>query len=376
MAAIGWTLTIPVPDVDDQIALGYTGIRVYTAGTEDGSYSLATTLTLVSGTYSYSYNNTTGNVGDWEKHGFYGTTPGLGPLTEPQVVGPVSVTRKAVRQGVGLRLGLCRVETVASSADGTHCLITNLIDPDASASTIANRIIRVTSGTYADQVRRIRAGSTGYAVATGILTVNRTFGGALSANDEVEIWKAVNDQDTSAMVDLEIQSARGSMSYESHLIIVTADSQSVYPLPVGVTEKTVKRIEYSARSSASTYPDDPDWRVCPFARISGTELEVGSDVYGARFGLGTGFTANTILRLTYNAMPDLLQSDSDSWNVPELTWAIAEVGVRTLARVKAASNSVPEKAMIQKDMADLQAECVSYRKFYWPTVGGTVVPAR
>lgn len=372
-AALGWSLTAPVPDVDDQIALGYTAVRFYSASSEAGSYSLASSSTLVSGTLEYTYNNTVGAAADWVQWCLYGATPGEGVRSQPQPVSPLTYSLKTIRQGVGARLGLCSVYTLASVSSSTAAIISDLIDPDASAHSVANRIVRIVGGTAIGQTRRIRTGSTGYTVASGTVTINRATSPAWVAGDEVEIWKPLNDGDSSTIVDAAITAARGSMAYEADLFIICEDSKSEYPLPVGISERMVKRVEWAARgTSTDSYPDDPDWRVVPFARVSGSPPILS--IYATEDG--ALFTADTIIRVTYFATPDRLDSDSDTWTVPDLDWAIAEAALRTVVRLSAISNSSAEKSLLKKDAADLLADCVSYRKAYWPQTAGVVVPAR
>ena len=367
---IGWSAIIPCPDVDGRLADGYTVIRIYTSASEGGTYALADTLSLVSGTYAYTTNQTAGLQSDWWQYCFYGVTPGEGPRTDPAPVGSQTYTRLQVRQAVGQRMGWCDVYTVSSATDPS-IVINDLIDPDASPHLMANRTCRVTTGTYANTIRRVRAGITGYAPSTGTITVNRNIGGNLQGTDQVELWKLKGaDRDLSAIVDQSMQSARGSLSYETTTLIVTTDDTSEYALPQGIDDTTIKRVEYAARMTASDYPDKPDWRPVGYAKANDGVLTVYYDA------AGVNFRANTVLRLTYLATPDRMDSDTDSWTVPDLDWAAAETALRAVARLKVLAPNPQEKQQYDQDAKDLLAECMPFRKLYWPQAGGIVVPAR
>lgn len=103
---LGWTITIPLPDVDQDLTDGWVSVRVYTATSENGAYSLATTISLVAGQTAYTYNNTAGAATDWVYHVLYnGVSEGTPSPVYPVSSAPV-LTLGTLRQRVADELTL------------------------------------------------------------------------------------------------------------------------------------------------------------------------------------------------------------------------------------------------------------------------------
>lgn len=104
-------LILPVADVDTIIGTAsnkFDKIRLYSASSRGGTYSLLTTITLVSGTTQYAYTDAAGTSSTWYKITFYNSvTSNETPLTEAQ---PFPATRgttslASLRQMVVRNLG-------------------------------------------------------------------------------------------------------------------------------------------------------------------------------------------------------------------------------------------------------------------------------
>jgi len=367
-AQIGPSYDIYVPEVDGLIALGYTGIRVYWATSETASPSLATTLTLVSGTYDYSYNNTSGAETDWAEHCWYGATPGEGPRSTRVPVGRPRTTRLQVRQAVGRRLRLMELQTVASSASNVKFIATALIDPDASPYRYCSWFARHAVGTFAGEIRRVRdydsAGTTtGYVPSTGEIQVGRTWGGTLGASDVVELWKPKGDEDPSAMVDEAMNRAADRMWHEEVHLFTVDDSVTEYTLPAGCYESAISSVEFAA-GQASGYPDKPLWEEVGWWEVRQSSGQNVISVYRSPMGEEL-YSGGDIIRVTYAATPDRMDSDADYWNVP-LEWAVAETALETLDILATPSGGGEEVGDADRARASLMRDVQQYRAKYMP----------
>lgn len=90
------TIRITVEDITDRLVT-YDVIRVYRSDTLGGSYTVQDTITLVAGTYHYSWEDTTGTLNHWFKYSFYNTsTTDESSLSDPFRV--EGTTRLRIRQ--------------------------------------------------------------------------------------------------------------------------------------------------------------------------------------------------------------------------------------------------------------------------------------
>lgn len=322
-AYLGSYLTAYVPDPDRQIALGYTTVRFYVASSEGGSYSIVGTATLDEDTHDYSYNHTTGLATDWFKWALYDGSS-EGPQSEAVPVGPPRATRLQIRQAVGKRLELVDVYALASASNATTAVVSELIDPDASAHSFGNRFARVVAGTAAGQTRRVRSGSTGYTVASGTIVLNRDTDPDWVAADTVEFWKADGDRDPSAAIDAIMNDIRHRLWWEDTYYFTSDASVAEYVLPAIIPREGIKRIDYVA----GTYPDEPNWRPVGWwdARLDAGALILS---LGSRHLGHAVYSGDTIFRVIYNRPGDRMDSDTDYWEVP-LEWAQMEVAYEYL----------------------------------------------
>lgn len=351
---LGATYDIYVPDPDRLIDLGYTGIRVYWAASEAGSYSLATTLTLVAGQHDYSYNKTDGLWSDWARHAYYGATPGEGTASEAVPVGPPRYTRKEVRQGVGKRLRLMEALTRTGTASATAHTFTALVDADGSTYKYCNWFLRTVSGATTETRRVRNKTNSGYAPATGIITTN-AFSATIEAAVECELWQPRGDEDISAMVDEAMNDARHRVCWESSHYLSTDSGVSEYFLPAGINGRTILDVDWAT----DTYPDKPGWEPVPYWKVS----PEGSGFLLTVLGHGLGhelLAADTVIRVRYLHYADRMDNDSDSWDVP-LEFAVAETALSLLDRIglpvgpEQASDAQRAKAEIARDLDTLRA---------------------
>ena len=359
-AVIGGSFTVYLPDDTEQIALGYTGIRIYFATSETASPTLVTTLTLVDGTYDYSYNKTDAAATDWFEWCLYGATPGEGSRSERIPIGPPQNTRKTIRQGVGTRLGLMELVT-ATGTSATVFTAPELIDLDRSVHTVGNKWARPTSGSYTSS-RRVRPGATGYSSrTTGEVTVGRTFGGTLAAATEVELWASRGERDVSAAIDEAMQRARFKLWWEETWFLTVDASISEYYAPQGMLKAGIKAVEYVT----DTYPTRPGW-----AKVGDWDLvnDGGQPLLSISStpGGNTTYSAGTIIRIVYNRFGDRMDSDTDYWNVP-LEWAIAEVAFEYLQAQIVPNGSKEDTAGVATSAAALNAEAMGHRQSYMPS---------
>jgi hypothetical protein len=369
-AVIGGSFTVYLPDDTEQIALGYTGIRIYVATSETAVAALATTLPLVAGTFDYSYNKTDANATDWFQWCLYGAAPGEGPRSQLVPIGPTRVTRLQVRQGVGK---LMRVMdgpyAIATATDSDTIVISELIDPDASAHRFANRYLRVSAGTAIGQTRRSRAANAspaGYVPSTGTMNVNRATSPAWLASDSVEIWRAKGDEDTAALVDQAINDAATAICWEDTFYLTIDEGVSEYYLPSGVNELTALAVDWAQDS----YPSKPDWRPIGYARFG---VSGGNNMVTIlRETLGTAYySQGDIIRIRYAAFPDNMDSDTDYWAIPQplavaLPWAVAEAAMAFLDSIGTPSGGLEQVIDAERAKASLRRKLDFYRSRCMP----------
>ena len=363
---IGVTLRVSVPLAAELMDLGYTDIRVYWATSEAGSYSLVTTIPLVSTTFVYEYNNTTGLATDWAYIAYFGAGPSEGPPSPPQPVSKPRSTRKVIRQGVLARLQLGKVVVVASASSSTKFIASSLIDPDASAQKYTSWFARAATGAQAGESRRVRtAANTGYAPATGEITVNRAYGGALATAVEVELWKPHGDDDPSVIVDEAMQEARQNLWYDEEFLISALANQSEYTLPDGCNELTIRAVEWAT----DDYPDRPGWVEVPVWHEN-----LGVISLSRTTGPWGGWSTGEVIRVRYAALVDRMDTEADYWDA-NLEWAIGETALAYLDRIAKPDG---KEAAIDYDRKRGQVlrEVQRWRQIYMPRARVKVVLAR
>lgn len=366
---IGGTYTVYVPDVAEQIALGYTGIRIYWGTSESGSFSVVTTLSLVAGTYDYTYNKTDATPLDWAYHAYYGLVPGEAAASDPVPVGGPQCSRLQVRQGVGRRLRMLETCLVTTGVSALSVIATDFQDPDAMASRFANWFLRMYSGVYKGQTRRVRTvANAGYVPATGAFVVNRAFTGSPGVGDGIELWRPKGDEDPSILIDEAMNRARARMWVEDSVLLTAETNVTEYFLPATVTNPgQVKSVAYAG----ADWPDRPSWTAIPYARASSVD---GQGVISLTSGPASSFAEGTVIRVLVNRVCDRMDADTDYWPVP-LEWAIEEVALDFLL------NSGPTGG--REDTSDtdrmvkyVEQSVMALRTLYLPSVQPRVVLPR
>lgn len=182
------TLRFIVEDVETQLDT-YTDIRVYRSATLGGSYSVIDTVTLVSGTFYYSYSDSAGDLNKWYKYSYYHATgPVESDLSAPFRVD--GVTRLRARQA-------------AIAKYGAGIVLVNT-GTDANKVTTADYRVKTTvfqdnrgKGTWlwptTGNNQELAAIILSSVASTGVITVLPAFtGGNFASGDEIE-WHWLAD---------------------------------------------------------------------------------------------------------------------------------------------------------------------------------------
>ncbi|HXH05360.1 MAG TPA: hypothetical protein VNI83_02100 [Vicinamibacterales bacterium] len=175
-------VTITVEDVDEQLET-YAEIELERADSAAGPYAQIATAPLVSGTYSYVFTDSSGDLNKWYRWRLHHDT---GPVNSAysNPFQPEGVTRKKIRQYAltNFRAGLVLLAT----SGGSSTSIPTTSYRFKSSLYRANR----GKGTWLHVTTGNRAGETSMVTATdppnGTLTVNPALSGALSSGDEFE----------------------------------------------------------------------------------------------------------------------------------------------------------------------------------------------
>lgn len=181
------TVRIYVEDITTALE-DYTSIRLYRDTSATGSFStLVTTITLVSGTEEYSYEDTSGSSTSWYRWSFYNTST----VTET-AKGP------AFRAGV-MRLRDLRIETAmelgagfkgVADSGGTTTTLRDAALGDAFIDVNALEgawIYRPDAAASGDMVRRVKQAGLGFD-GSDDLTVSRAWTNAPSADEEYHVF--------------------------------------------------------------------------------------------------------------------------------------------------------------------------------------------
>lgn len=178
------TVSITVEDVATKIVT-YTSIQLLSAATVGGSYSVVSTITLVSGTYEYSYTDSAGTLSTFYKYRFHNATgPVDSDYSNPfQVQG---VTRKRIRQAALNEYKAGYVLSAASSGQGTTTAAFSNYMLSATTNSSKRGVgtwLYPTSGNRTGEVVKVSAYS---AASPGVFTVTPALTGVLATADEVE----------------------------------------------------------------------------------------------------------------------------------------------------------------------------------------------
>lgn len=181
------TLRFTVEDVTTQLVT-YESIRVYRSATLGGAYSQITDITLVDGTFYYSYSDSGGDLNKWYKYSFYHATgPVESDLSAPFRVDGVTRLRARQRALSEYGAGIVLVNTGTDANKVTtsdHRVKTTLFRDDRGKGTW----LWPTGGNNQEEARIILSSD----VSEGSMTVLPAFSGNFANNDEVE-WHWLAD---------------------------------------------------------------------------------------------------------------------------------------------------------------------------------------
>jgi hypothetical protein len=165
-------LILPVSDVDSFIGTAsnqYDSMRLYSASSRGGSYSLVTTITLVAGDTSYSYTHASGTISTWYKIALYNSVTANEQsldAVEPFPASRNTTTRKELRQRIIQNFG-GKILTPSSITATTVVDATTLKDGDEDDESYEGwQIYRPDAADTADRNRRVSA----YDKSTGTVT--------------------------------------------------------------------------------------------------------------------------------------------------------------------------------------------------------------
>lgn len=211
-----------VEDVAVQLAT-YTQIRIYRSATLGGAYSSIADVTLVAGTYYYSYEDSGGNLNSWYKYSFRNPTgPVESDLSAPFRVD--GVTRLRARQAALEKYG-AGIILIAAAGSDTNTVVTadyrvksSLWRTDRGKGTW----LMPTTGSAQGQIRVIKSS----VPSTGTLEIEPDYGAAVATSDEVE-WHWLADP---AVWNAAINRGLARYWYTERIPIVGVANQEEYDL--------------------------------------------------------------------------------------------------------------------------------------------------
>lgn len=324
MATTGNYVQISTPE-PSALLTDWTSIRLYSASTRTGSYSLLTTLTLVSGTTSYAYQDTAGTATTWYRWSYYNTgTVAESAQGEPfPGAGALVVTRQTLRRRVAMELGFFGhyagdytfpgpSGTTTSSGSSTTAVDSGFADAywDVLSNTFARAFLYLNDGTYAGQERPIATLTT----ATGTFTVGRAFGGTVASGVTFDIYHHLPTERYNAALGGDAEGAFLDVWqwYQWPLAGSTPASgdptQTEYALPYWVERpEQVLRVTKQTGSTVRAH-----------ALYPGQEFEIRENGYGVSLYFPSGIGQNTVMLVEGYRHPAPLASDSDTLVINEL----------------------------------------------------------
>lgn len=166
----GVDIVVPVDDPDTAL-LTYTQVRVYRDTTPGGTFAtLVNSASLVSGTFSYTINDATGDGNRYYRWRFYNTT---GPVQSglSEVIAPAALTMRRLRIEAATLAGAGFAGTCSAAGTTLTLRDTVLLDSGVDAKYMeAGWIYRPDAALPADYVRRIK--KDGFDASAGDLSPN------------------------------------------------------------------------------------------------------------------------------------------------------------------------------------------------------------
>ena len=322
MAYLGVDLNIPVSEVDSIIGTAsnkFDSIRLYSAPTRGGTYSLVTTITLVAGDTIYTYSDVAGTTTTWYKVTFYNSvTLNETSLTEtePFPAARDILTRKELRQKIVKNLAgkigspsAITAQTVVVAAltdtanDVDYYTGWHLYRPDATSS--------------ADNDRRVSS----ITLATGTLTHGgAAYADTTSTSEQVEILPLDLDYD---LLNEKINDGLEDTRWLTRFEMGTNSGQNQYTLPSFIEgPEYVPMIWRRFGGTADSYIWKPINHNGGWAKVRGSNFKCTLDI-------DPSIGDNEVIALEVWRPGAALDSETDFTTVQQ-KWAVAAAMVEVL----------------------------------------------
>lgn len=235
----GNTLIVPVPRITE-VLVDFDSIRVYRGAGPAGPFStLVTTIPLVAGQRSYTYQDTAGTSTSWYENEYYHTVSAevsQRSAPYPASVGEVVTLRQLVRD-VAARAGLLRPPrrqrltptaacgTLTTGSDANTIKVTEYASTLFDSTHFKGAVIHLNDGALAGQEREINT----FSVISGVGTFEMAedFTGSPASGVTIDIYALVGTDD----IRNAINAARTDIWVDRQAAIVGVENTSEYQLP-------------------------------------------------------------------------------------------------------------------------------------------------
>jgi hypothetical protein len=268
-------------------------------------------------------------------------------------------------------LKLVEIVPVTAGTDANTVVCSSLIDLDASAAKYANRIARAVAGNVSGETKRVRnIANAGYVPASGTLNFGGDFSATPNTSTSLELWRAVQDDDPSILIDEAMQRSRRRLWWEETFYFSVDEGITEYNMPPFMLDGSVKSVDFAA----DTYPTHPDWRPVGWWNLA---MDMGQPLLTVKqSSIGNlAYGAGQVIRAVYNRFGDRMDDDVDSWGVA-LEWAIAETALEYLKTVRTPGGGKEDVSDATVAKAEVADDCMEWRKTYMPTARIQVRNAR
>lgn len=325
MAFAGIDLYIPVADVDAVIGSAsnkFDSIRLYRASSRGGSYTLVTTITLVSGDTVYTYTDTSGVSTSWYKVTFYNSGTANETLlteTEPFPATRDILTRKELRQKIVKQLAgkVFSITNVTAQTVVSTAIIDTAADPEWYEGW---HLYRPDATASDDYDRRVSA----YTPASGTLAHGgNAYTDTTATSEQVEIMPLDIDYDfflekiSDGLLD-----TRWLCRFELGM----TSGQLQYNLPNFVEgEEYIKQIWRRFGGTAGSYIWKPIEMHGGFARVHGSNFKCTLDI-------DPSFGDNEVIALEVWRPGEPLDGETD-FSTVQRSWAEAAAMVSIIEAI-------------------------------------------
>lgn len=240
------TLIVPVPDIDVVLET-FNRLRIYRGAGPAGPFStLITTITLVAGTRSYTYEDTAGAATSWYVNEYYDTVSGnTSPQSAPYPAGQGEVTtlRQLVRD-TAERCGLLRPPrrqrstptgacgTLTAGSDANTIKVTEYGSSLFDATHFTGAVLHLNDGALAGEEREIST----FSVVSGVGTFEMAedFSGSPASGVTIDIYALVGTDD----IRKAINAARTDIWISRQAALVGVADATEYVLPAFFADRS------------------------------------------------------------------------------------------------------------------------------------------